>query len=196
MGFLDNIKAKQQEHKQKVQELKEKRGDKLKALIGVDYLGGYKDIKASNVGDLTFYKNVTEYKAFGSSKRSFSIVNKDIADMVFEGKDDVVQQRTITRNILLAGKSKNQSVKDTYLTIQLVSDEVASFHIKDKAPLELKASLANTTLQVVQGKSKVTATSAPQSSVADELAKLAKLKQQGILTQAEFDSKKKQLLSL
>lgn len=34
-----------------------------------------------------------------------------------------------------------------------------------------------------------------QNSVADELAKLAKLKQDGILTQAEFDKKKAELLS-
>ena len=197
MGFLDNIKAKQQEHSQKMQELKDTRGDELKKLnIGVSYLGGYKDIHANNGGSLTFYKNVTEYKVIGMDKRSFTIANKDIADISFEGKDDIVQQRTIARNVLLAGKSKNQAVKDTYLTIELSSGEKASFHIKDKAPLELKANLSNVLMQVIQGKQQATNATTSQTSTADELAKLANLKQQGILTQEEFDAKKKQLLGI
>ena len=193
MSLFDNIKAKQQEHQAKVNELKNTRGDKLKSLV-VGYLGGYKDVHATNSGNLTFYKNVTEFKVLGMSKRSFIISNKDIANISFGGKDDVIQQRTIARNLLLAGKSKKQSVKDTYLTVELVSGESASFHIKDKAPLELKANLSNVTLQVVQGKSQATTQNETQSSVADELTKLASLKQQGILTQEEFDKKKAQLL--
>ncbi|MCL4357463.1 hypothetical protein M1512_01020, partial [Patescibacteria group bacterium] len=181
MGLFDNIKAKQKEHQEKAQELNDTRGDKLRKLnIGVSYLGGYKDIHANNGGSLTFYKNVTDYNVIGVSKRSFSISNKDIANISFEGKDDVVQQRTITRNVLLAGKSKKQAVKDTYLTIELTSGEKASFHIKDKAPLELKASLSNVIMHVVQGKPQDAPTSTGQASTADELSKLAKLKQQGI----------------
>ena len=90
--------------------------------------------------------------------------------------------------------SKNQSVKDTYLAIELTSGEKAPFHIKDKAPLELKARLSNVLMQVVQGKPQITNVDMGQASTADELAKLAKLKQQGILTQEEFDKKKAQLL--
>ena len=195
MGFLDNIKAKQQEHQEKAKELKDTRGDKLNSLSGVYYLGGFRDVHANNSGSLTFYKNVTEYKVLGMSKRSFTISNKDISSINFEGKDDVIQQRTIARNILLAGKSKKQAVKDTYLTIELVSGESASFHIEDKAPLELKASLSNVTLQIAQGKPQTTATTI-QASTTDELTKLAELKDKGILTQAEFESKKKQILGL
>ena len=42
---------------------------------------------------------------------------------------------------------------------------------------------------------KTPSTGAPSSSVADELAKLLKLKEQGVLTQEEFDSQKLKLLT-
>ena len=41
----------------------------------------------------------------------------------------------------------------------------------------------------------VTVANAPQLSVADELAKLAKLKADGLITQAEFDQQKAKLLA-
>lgn len=65
--------------------------------------------------------------------------------------------------------------------------------------MELKAKLAKVISQVkqagvtgqVQASQQATQ---PQGSVADELTKLASLKEQGILTQEEFDKKKRELL--
>ncbi|MFY0186137.1 PDZ domain-containing protein [Stenotrophomonas rhizophila] len=53
---------------------------------------------------------------------------------------------------------------------------------------------ANQVASVVEEPAAVPASLAPALSVADELAKLLKLKEQGILTQAEFDSQKSKLL--
>jgi hypothetical protein len=195
-GFLDNIRAKQQEHNEKIAELQEARGDKLQKLSPVDFMGGYKDVHANTGGgSLIFYKNVVEYSVLGSKKRSFTISNKDIADITFDGKDEFLQQRTITRNLLLAGKSKKQEVKDGYIVFALSDGQEVMFHIKDKSPMELKAKLSGVVSRIKQGQPTATpSSSTTQGSIADEITKLATLKQQGILTQEEFDKKKAQLL--
>lgn len=53
---------------------------------------------------------------------------------------------------------------------------------EDIAPKALSSDIANTTR-------------APEASIADELSKLAKLKEQGLLTQKEFDDEKRKLLA-
>lgn len=60
--------------------------------------------------------------------------------------------------------------------------------------MELKAKLSKAVSLVKQNAPKQTNSGAPVS-VADELTKLAKLKEDGILTQEEFDKKKAELLS-
>ena len=61
--------------------------------------------------------------------------------------------------------------------------------------MELKARFSKVVSHLKKGNVAATPTpSAPQGSVADELTKLAKLKAQGIITQAEFDKKKSELL--
>jgi len=186
---------KQQEQQQKVAETEDTRGNKLGSMAAI-FMGGYNEHKHA-VGSIVFYQKQTEFKVALSQKRSFAIPNTSITDVTFEGKDEVIQQRTITRNILLAGKSKQQAVKDTYMNIALTDGQQVTFHIKDKSPLELKAKLANVVLQVKQGKPvAMPVETTSQGSVADELTQLAKLKEQGILTETEFVAKKKQLLGL
>lgn len=70
---------------------------------------------------------------------------------------------------------------------------VAQAHQEHKQKVaELKAKLNKA---LVNYKSKPTTAQADgNNSVADELTKLASLKEQGILTQAEFDKKKSELL--
>lgn len=64
--------------------------------------------------------------------------------------------------------------------------------------MELKTKLAKVISFVKQAgvsSNKAQITQSQQVSVADELAKLAKLKEQGVISQDEFDKKKAELLS-
>jgi hypothetical protein len=199
MSFLDNVKDKYQDHQEKVAEVKDARGDKL-ATLPVQYMGGYNDQKKAT-GSLTFYQKQTEFKApLLNKKLWFTISNTDVTDVAVEGKDEVNRRVTVTRLLAVgifafALKKKSQD-KDSFITIVLADGQEAVFHIKDKSPMELKASLAKAISQVKQQghTAAVPPASSAQGSVADELTKLAKLKEQGVITQDEFDKKKTQLL--
>ncbi len=199
MGFLDNVKDKYQDHQEKVAELKDTRGDKLGSLP-VTYMGGYGEQKKAS-GSLTFYQKQTEFKnPMLNKKLWFTIPNSNVSDVAIEGKDEVNRRVTVTRllglGIFAFALKKKSKDKDAYITVVLADGQEVIFHVKDKAPMELKASLAKALSQVKQaGHATVAAPTAPQGSTADELAKLARLKGQGVLTQAEFDSEKSRILN-
>jgi hypothetical protein len=193
MNLFDSMKDKVKEQQEKMAEVKDARGNKLASLT-IEYMGGYGDKKKAT-GSLTFYQKQTEFKVPLRDNVSFTIPNTDIADITFDGKDDVIQQRTIARNVLLFGKSKQQEIKDAYMVIVLSSGQEVLFHVKETSPMQLKAKLAGAVSNAKQGQPVASpATNQSQGSVADELTKLASLKQQGVITQAEFDNKKAQLL--
>jgi 5S rRNA maturation endonuclease (ribonuclease M5) len=210
MSFLDKMKdasdkagksiqKSYQEHQDKVAELKDTRGAKLGALP-VEYMGGYGDKKKAK-GVLTFFEKQTEFSAALSTK--FIIPNSQIKDVVIEGKDDVNRRVTVTRLLAVgifafALKKKNKD-QEAYITLELADGQEVILFVDNKAPMALRAKLAKVISAVKQANvssQSQTAQSTAQSSVADELTKLASLKEQGILTQEEFDSKKKQLLDL
>jgi hypothetical protein len=195
MNLFDSMKDKVKEQQEKMAEVKDARGNKLASLT-IEYMGGYGDKKKAN-GSLTFYQKQTEFKVPLRENVSFTIPNTSIADITFDGKDNVIQQRTITRNVLLFGKSKQQEIKDAYMVIVLSSGQEVLFHVKETSPMQLKAKLAGAVSNAKQGQPVASSvTSQPHGSVADELTKLANLKEQGVITQAEFDNKKAQLLGL
>lgn len=207
MSFFDKVKevgdkankavAKaQQEHKQQVANQKDARGDRLVAL-SLDYMGGYGDKKKAK-GVLTFYQKQTEFSSPLSTK--FIIPNSSVSDVAIEGKDDVNRRVTVTRLLAVgifafALKKKNKD-KEAYLTIELSDGQEAIFFIDKKSPMELRTKLAQVISQVKQAgvSSQAQANQTGSGSIADELTKLASLKEQGILTQAEFDKKKSELL--
>jgi hypothetical protein len=208
MSFLDKMKeagdkaSKQvaksyQEHQEKVAEVKDARGGRIGAL-SVEYMGGYGDYRKAK-GSVTFYQKQTE---FSSLMTKFTIQNGNVRDVVVEGKSEVNRRVTVTRllavGIFAFALKKKNTDKEAYITIELADGQEVIFFVDNKAPMELKAKLAKVISQVKQAgvAGQIQATAQPQGSVADELTKLASLKEQGILTQAEFDSKKKQLLGL
>jgi hypothetical protein len=195
MNLFDSMKDKVKEQQEKMAETKDARGNKLASLT-IEYMGGYGDKKKAT-GSLTFYQKQIEFKVPLRENVSFTILNTDIADITFDGKDDVIQQRTIARNVLLFGKSKQQEIKDAYMVIVLSSGQEVLFHVKETSPMQLKAKLAGAVSNAKQGQPVASpAANQTQGSVADELTKLAGLKEQGVITQAEFDAKKKQILNI
>lgn len=208
MSFLDKMKeagdkaSKQvaksyQEHQEKVAEVKDARGNRIGAL-SADYMGGYGDYRKAK-GSVTFYQKQTE---FSSLMTKFTIQNSSVRDVVVEGKSEVNRRVTVTRllavGIFAFALKKKNTDKEAYITIELTDGQEVIFFVDNKAPMELKAKLAKVISQVKQAgvAGQVQANAQPQGSVADELTKLATLKEQGILTQDEFDAKKKQLLGL
>ncbi len=208
MSFLDKMReagdkaSKQvaksyQEHQEKVAETKDARGGRIRAL-SVEYMGGFGDYRKAK-GSLTFYQKRTE---FSSLMTKFTLENSNVRDVVVEGKSEVNRRVTVTRllavGIFAFALKKKSTDKEAYITIELADGQEVIFFVDNKAPMELKAKLAKVISQVKQAgvAGQTQATTQPQGSVADELTKLASLKEQGILTQTEFDAKKKQLLGL
>lgn len=208
MSFFDKMKevgdkaGKQvaksyQEHQEKVAEIKDARGGRIGA-TSVEYMGGYGDYRKAN-GSLTFYQKQTE---FSSLLTKFKIQNKDVRDVVVEGKSEVNRRVTVTRllavGIFAFALKKKSTDKEAYITIELADGQEVIFFVDNKAPMELKAKLAKVISQVKQagvaGQAQA-ATQPSSGSVADELAKLVSLKEQGILTQAEFDAEKAKILT-
>lgn len=209
MSFLDKMKdasdkagksiqKSYQDHQEKVAELKDSRGSRLEALQ-VEYMGGYSD-KRKAKGVLTFFEKQTEFSSPLSTK--FTILNSQIKDVVIEGKDEVNRRVTVTRLLAVgifafALKKKNKD-QEAYITLELSDGQEVILFVDDKAPMALRAKLAKVISAVKQANissQSQTAQSVANSSVADELAKLASLKEQGILTQEEFNSEKAKILS-
>lgn len=209
MSFFDKVKdasdkagksiqKSYQEQQQKSAELKDTRGARLGALP-VDYMGGYGDKKKAK-GILTFFEKQTEFSAVMSTK--FVISNSQIKDIAIEGKDEVNRRVTVTRLLAVgifafALKKKNKD-QESYITLELTDGQEVILFVDNKAPMALRAKLAKVISVVKQANTSIKAQVAPQhaqSSIADELTKLASLKEQGLLTQAEFDSEKVKLLN-
>jgi hypothetical protein len=89
-----------------------------------------------------------------------------------------------------------KSVKSAVLTVQLTSGESAGFQTHEWMALDLKAKLSPVLSQLRQLPAATpSVTPSPAISGADEIRKLAELWDSGMLTEAEFEAKKAELLS-
>jgi len=180
----------------KDKESEQDRGDKL-AELSVEYIGGYGDQKKDK-GTLTFYQKQTEFKNPRHNKKLwFTIDNTKVSEVAIEGKEEIRRRVTFTRVLALgvfalAFKKKSKD-KEAYVTLELSDGNEVVFHVENQSPIELKASLSKA-LPLFKQAGRPTLSNS--SSVADELTKLAKLKQQGVITQSEFEKQKSQLLKL
>ncbi len=187
-----------QQHQAKVAELKDARGAKIGS-IATQFMGGYAD-RHKATGTLTFYEKRTEFNSVLSTK--FVILNSQVKDIAIEGKDEVNRRVTVTRllavGIFAFALKKKNTDKEAYLTIELSDGQEIIFFIDKKSPMELKAKLAKVISRVKRAgvAAQASAAQPDQGRSTDELIKLADLKEKGILTQEEFNAKKKQLLGL
>lgn len=171
----------------------DQRGNKIEVLVNAEYLGGY-DKYRKTLGNLTFFDKQLKFHAPLSAK--FVIPNEQIANIAIEGSNTVSKRVTATRLLAVgifafAIKKKDN---ESYLTIELKDGQEVIFKIKSLAPAELKAKLNKV---LVNYKSEPTTTVANSgSSVADELTKLTRLKEQGVLTEAEFNKEKARILNI
>ena len=80
--------------------------------------------------------------------------------------------------------------------VQITGRGVSSYRIEDIKPKPSAKVFADTVRRLVEKRQSQAVPAVVQESDADELAKWAKLLRDGIVTQAEFDHKKRQLLGL
>lgn len=194
MGLFGDFKEKQKEIQQKQQE----RTAKIPMSFKAEYLGGYKDYNKKTEGRLFIHQDKVRFMgASGFHTAKFEIAKSDIKELAVEGQDQVGKRITATRllttGVLAFAWQKKTKQQDTYVTVVTNDGQEAIFHIEGKSHMELKPQI-----QQKIGLSTTAPTQAQPASdsTADELTKLAELKEKGILTQAEFDAKKKQLLGL
>jgi len=194
----EKVQIAKQEQRQKEADNMALRGELLAKLTHTQYLGGYNDIVETYHGIIEFYQNQIEFHAYSSKTVKFIIPNDNIKQMVVEGKQEVSSRVTVTRMLatgLFAFALKKKEVsQQSYITLELGGGQEVIFFVNNIAPMSLKAVLAKV---IPLYKAIEPAPSEKQSngSVADELAKLVQLKEQGVLTQEEFDAQKARILN-
>ena len=107
--FQKKAKEKSEQARERFAEAREKANNKLTT----NYMGGYGSYRKA-LGELNFFDDHIEFRLPLHKESYFEIDKASIADVTFEGKDEVFQQRTITRNLLLFGKSKTKEIKEAY----------------------------------------------------------------------------------
>lgn len=187
MGIFADFKKQKEVAQQQYRE----RAAKLPLALNVEYYGGYQDYEKKTKGKLFISQLNVVYMGGGNK---FEIAKTDLKEIAVEGEEDVSRRVTVTRllavGIFAFALKKKQEIRDAYITLVTNGGSEVVFHVPDKSHIELKP-------KVLQKIGILSAVTSEQniSSAADELAKLAKLKEQGVLTQEEFDKKKAQLLS-
>lgn len=208
--FWENNKAKRAENRQKIEvkraaklqnrkALADARGPQLKKWpFSIDYLGGLDQFKKAT-GNLEFYQNRTVFHATFGKNKSFYINNNNIIDISIEGSQQVSRRVTATRlltiGIFALAAQKKKVEKESFLTLILNNGQEVIFHKKGKSPTELKSKLAPVLSKIKQGTSPNAAPTLQPISVADELSKLAVLRNQGVISAEEFEKQKSKLLT-
>ncbi len=179
------------------------------------YLGGWSGYAKTHTANTNNYvnldKNGISYKAF---KTLFTIPWEQVVDLHVEGPESAAKRVTVGRALALGvfALAAKKTEKSAILVVQLRSGEEAIFDTRKFTAGELRGKLAPITshLRRANAPSSLTppeATSPPSAapssngpptaaavSVADELKKLAELKDAGLLTEEEFAGQKAKLL--
>ena len=144
-------------------------------------------------------------------KEIFTIPWEDVADITVEGPQEAEKRFTATRLIALgplglAFKKSKKGSKEAIITLTTVSGDQAVFHVAKKLPREIQPKLVPLALQI---RTRVAAVREPTPPVAEptphneaaapdiaeQIEKLAALKEKGILTEDEYAAKKAELLA-
>ena len=144
--------------------------------ISAAYLGGYGDHKKAK-GVLSFDDEHAEFTVPLQAKLSFKIPNADLRGLAIEGRDEVGRRVTVTRllatGIFAFALKKKQEEKESYVTLTLPDGQEAVFQIADRSPTDVKLKAEDPYVM---------------------LKKLSELKESGVITEAEYEAKKAQLL--
>ena len=171
-----------------------------KFLIGsCAYLGGWSDYAKPHGS--AFLEVEAEGLRYSTSKTLFVIPWDRVAAITITGPDQAEKQTTGRQLLLLPvlgvlSLFMKEKVKTAALAVALKSGEDVRFETHDFLASELRTQLAPVLLHLPSPNTAPptpTTTRAP-GGVADELRKFAELRDAGILTEAEFQAKKTELL--
>ncbi len=178
----------------------EARGKKL-GYVFVKYIGGYdpQHKKTFFEGWLNCYENEVEYK-----DRGIAIPANQIVSFEITGKEQTNTRLSVTRMVTLGVFSlaapKRSTKKEAAIYVGLKDGRQLMFQTTNLTESDVHRKLASaishySSLQAEQNNHQQ---SAPTQTldVAGEIARFAELQKQGILTDDEFETKKKQLLNL
>lgn len=204
MGFLDNIKEKQAELKEKQAEIIKSRGKEL-GYLPIGYMGGFDDLKRRNA-KLRFYENQIEYSSLGQPVKGLVIKASDVVGIEVSGQQQTNSRISVTRMATLGVFSlaapKRTTKKEASVTISLKDGRQVYFFTKLFTESQVHQKLANAishfhSLQVSQSVSQQTTGQIDQPvDNAREIMKYSILQKKGIITEEEFQAKKKQILDL
>lgn len=174
--------------------------DKIKTIKYnyAQYVGGHPKYRKKKRGLLIFTATAVgiHNNAFSSKPKEAVLNWSDVASVEIGGQQ--VGQSRLGATLLFgeigalaASGSKNQAT----IAVHTKDEQVAYYVINKQSAIEVRAQLTPL-LKAVGVPFTEQTQSTPANSAADELEKLAKLKEQGVLTPEEFEAKKKQLLNL
>ncbi len=201
---MSKLKTERDERKSKEQAAKDlvlqTRGKEL-GYVKINYVGGYDNQKRYSA-KLCFYEKQIIYSYLGQPVKDLIIDASDVGSIEVGGQQQTNSRISVTRMATLGVFSlaapKRSTVKDTSVVIGLKDGRQVFFHTKDLSEFEVHSKLANAIshyhrLQAAQQQPE----SNPQPiDSANQILKYAELKKRGVITEDEFQAKKKQLLGL
>lgn len=194
MGFWD-----------KAREDKKKNDDFIKMLKSEDkiysarakYGGGHPDIIKVCDGEITINKLGLFFKS--GLLYMFHIPLKDIVKAEYRNETQVSKDVTLTRLVLLGffafGLKKKRKDEQHFLIIEYKIADIESKIIFDT---EAAGNIASAILKVKQEfgcNNQIEVNQIENNDIPNQIRELAKLKDEGILTEEEFNNKKNELLS-
>lgn len=194
------IHAREEQKNAKIAAAKQ-RGKQL-GYVYVKYLGGYEpqDKKTFFEGRLLCFENEVIY-----TDRNMAIPASQIVSFEISGKEQTNSRLSVTRMVTLGVFSlaapKRSTKKEASIFIGLKDGRQVLFHTDNLTESDVHRKLVNaishySSLQKASNNQLQRKSKPRHASAAEEIAQFAKLREQGILTDEEFEAKKKQLLGL
>jgi len=201
MGFFDDVEKRRAKNKAYLAKLAQARGREL-GHVSITYMGGFNNKKRSN-GKLFVYENLVIFSQIGVPHL---VINaSDITGIEVGGQQQTNSRISITRMATLGVFSlaapKRTKIKDTTVILSLKDGQQVFFHTKMFTEFEVHGKLANAIsyyhrLQLAKASQQQAVSQAPPTDNAREIMKYAILRKRGVITEEEFQTKKKQLLGL
>jgi hypothetical protein len=199
MGLFDNAKQQREQIKNKKSEFKEKQKNGGPA-VGVDtvkYLGGHPDIR-NEVDGLMVVNSAGIFFEVTLTFFNLHIPVENIIKAEFKTEEQISKDVTLGRLLVFGvfafGMKKKKVEKLSYLVLTYTDSGIENtivFTNKNAGPL---ASAIMKVRQQYAALNPITE-AAVTSDIPDQIRKFSELKDQGILTEEEFQQKKTDLLS-
>lgn len=219
MGLIDNFKEQQDKRNAKYQEkrveIKAKRDDRLANIKAAQstqkikkitfsyskYLGGHSALGKKRQGNLYLTDKEIGIGTFGPSHAAlqwFDVASVDV------GSEQVGKSKVGATLVfgVFGGLAAKGTKSQGAITVHTKDNQVAYYLVDKVSGLEVRAKITPLLHAVGvpftdENTQQTTTPSTTQGSdVTEQLTQLSKLKEQGILTEAEFVAKKKQILGL